>query len=114
MVDFVKYELDDGTDVYFEAAEASLVSLRGGGEPDVVAAGRLGDRLGQVAGAAEEVAKSLRSRLTPDEIRLEFGVKIAGEVNWWFFAKSQGESTLNVTLTWQNSNTAPAEGTAES
>jgi hypothetical protein len=101
MPDLVKYALNDGTEVYFEAAEGSLVSLRGGGQPDVVDGGRLGDRLDQVAGAAQEVAQSLRSRLTPDEIKLEFGVKVAGEVNWWFFAKTQGESTLNVTLTWQ-------------
>lgn len=99
MPNFVRYVLDDGAEVYFEAAEGSLVSLRG--EPEVVDGGRLGDRLGQVAGAAQEVAQSLRSRLSPDEIKLEFGVKVAGEVNWWFFAKSQGESTLNVTLTWQ-------------
>jgi hypothetical protein len=28
MADFVKYELDDGSEVFFESAEASLVSLR--------------------------------------------------------------------------------------
>ena len=30
MADFVKYQLEDGSEVFFESAEASLVSLRGG------------------------------------------------------------------------------------
>lgn len=25
---------------------------------------------------------------------------MSGEVNWWFFAKSHGEGTIKVTLTW--------------
>ena len=41
-----------------------------------------------VAEAAEEVPGSLRSRLGPDEVSLEFGLKVHAEVNWWFFAKS--------------------------
>jgi hypothetical protein len=30
MADLVRYELEDGSTVYFESAEGSLVSLRGG------------------------------------------------------------------------------------
>ncbi len=41
-----------------------------------------------VAEAAEEVPGSLRSRLDPDQVSLEFGLKVSTEVNWWFFAKS--------------------------
>ena len=48
MADFVKYELEDGSEVFFESAEASLVSLRGG-SADVVDAGKLGDRLSHIA-----------------------------------------------------------------
>ena len=53
-----------------------------------------------MAEAAEQVADSLRSRLAPDEVNLEFGLKVSGEVNWWFFAKSPGEGTIKVTLKW--------------
>jgi hypothetical protein len=35
-----------------------------------------------------QVSKGLRERLTPEEIELEFGVKVSGEVGWWFFAKA--------------------------
>jgi Trypsin-co-occurring domain 1 len=100
MADFVRYELADGSEVFFESAEGSLVSLRGG-SPDVVDAGRLGDRLRHIAAAADEVSKGLRERLAPEEIELEFGVKVSGEVNWWFFAKANGEASMNVKLTWR-------------
>jgi hypothetical protein len=104
MADFVKYELEDGSEVFFESAEASLVSLRGG-DAEVVDAGKLGDRLSHIAAAADQVSKGLRERLAPEEIELEFGVKISGEVGWWFFAKASGEASINVTLTWKK----PAE-----
>jgi NTP-dependent ternary system trypsin peptidase co-occuring protein len=104
MADFVKYELDDGSEVYFESAEASLVSLRGG-DAEVADAGKLGDRLSHIAAAAEQVSKELREQLAPEEIALEFGVKMSGEVGWWFFAKASGEASINVTLTWKK----PAE-----
>lgn len=103
VADFVKYQLADGSEVFFETAEASLVSQRGG-TADVVDAGKLGDRLGHIAAAADEVSKGLRERLAPEEIELEFGVKISGEVGWWFFAKASGEASINVTLRWRNPN----------
>jgi hypothetical protein len=100
MADFVRYELEDGSEVFFESSEGSLVSLRGG-EPDIEDAGKLGDRLGQIAGAAEEVSRGLRQRLGPDEIELSFGVRVSGEVNWWFFAKTKGEASIDVKLSWK-------------
>ncbi len=100
MADFVRYELEDGSEVFFETAEASLVSMRGG-SADVVDAGKLGDRLRHIADAADEVSKGLRERLAPEEIHLEFGVKVSAEVNWWFFARSNGEASINVRLTWR-------------
>jgi hypothetical protein len=105
MAEFVRYTLDDGSQVVFETAESDLVALHGG-QPDVVDRGKLQARLGAVAGAAEEVAGSLRSRLQPEEISLEFGLKVSGEVNWWFFAKNQAEGTIKVTLKWNTGSKA--------
>jgi Trypsin-co-occurring domain 1 len=99
MVDFVRYTLDDGSEVFFESAESSLVELRGG-EPEVTDGGRRRTRLEAVSAAAAQVAGALRSRLAPDEVELTFGLKVAGEVNWWFFAKNQAEGTIAVTLRW--------------
>jgi len=105
MAEFVRFTLDDGSQVLFESAESDLVALHGG-PPDVFDGGKLTARLQAVAEAAEEVAGSLRSRLVPDEVSLEFGLKVASGVNW-FFAKAQGEGTIKVTLKWAG-NPAPA------
>ena len=112
MAEFVKFVLDDGSEVFFESAEGDLVALHGG-EADVSDGGRLSARLGPVAEAASEVAESLRSRLTPDEVALEFGLKVSGEVNWWFFAKSQAEGTIKVTLNWRRRDEGPPSGSAD-
>lgn len=99
LADLVEYQLDDGSTVLFESAEASLVSLHGG-EPDVKDGGRLADRLSAIAKTAGQVAAAMRQNVGPDELALELGVKVAGEVNAWFFAKQQAEATIKVTLTW--------------
>ena len=112
MAEFVRYTLDDGSQVVFETAESDLVALHGG-QPDVVDRGKLQARLGAGAGAAEEVAGSLRSRLQPEEISLEFGLKVSGEVNWWFFAKNQAEGTIKVTLKWNTESKAQPQPQAQ-
>ncbi len=99
MAEFVRFTLKDGSQVLFESAESDLVALRGGGVPEVCDGGKLTARLQGVAEAAEEIAASLRSRLVPDEVSLEFGLKVSGGVNW-FFTKAEGEGTIKVTLTW--------------
>ena len=104
VAEFVRFTLDDGSQVLFESAESDLVALHGGA-PDVLDGGKLTARLQGVADAAEEVAGSLRARLVPDEVSLEFGLKVSGGVNW-FFAKAQGEGTIKVTLKWAG-NAAP-------
>ena len=105
MPEFVRFALDDGSEVLFESAESDLVALHGG-PPDVCDGGKLTARLQAVAEAAEEVAGSLRARLAPDEVSLEFGLQVSGGVNW-FFAKAQGEGTIKVTVKWAG-NPAPA------
>jgi hypothetical protein len=62
--------LEDGSEVVFESAESDLVQLHGGGDPDVVDGVALQARLAGVA-SPEQLAGSLRSRLTPEEIALE-------------------------------------------
>jgi hypothetical protein len=113
MAEFVRFTLDDGTEVLFESAESDLVQTHGG-EPEVADGGGLRARLEGVAAAAEQVAASLRARLAPDEVALEFGVKVSGEVNWWFFAKNHAEGTIKVTVRWRPSSApAPTETVTE-
>jgi Trypsin-co-occurring domain 1 len=112
MAEFVRFTLDDGSEVLFESAESDLVALHGG-LPEVRDGGRLTARLQGVAEAAEEVAGSLRARLVPDEVSLEFGLQVSGGVNW-FFAKAQGEGTIKVTVKWAgNSVLATPPGTGQ-
>jgi hypothetical protein len=112
MAEFVRFMLDDGSEVLFESAESDLVALHGGAL-EVRDGGKLTARLQGVAEAAEEVAGSLRARLVPDEVSLEFGLKVSSGVNW-FFAKVQGEGTINVTLKWAgNSASATPPGTGQ-
>ena len=112
MAEFVRFTLDDGSEVLFESAESDLVALHGG-PPEVCDGGKLTARLQEVAEAAEEVAGSLRSRLVPDEVSLEFGLQVSGGVNW-FFAKAQSEGTIKVTVKWAgNPASAASPGTAQ-
>jgi hypothetical protein len=104
MADLVEYELDDGSKVLFEADEADLVSLHGG-DPEVKEGGPLAGRLSSIAKTAGQVAASMREHVAPDELELELGVKVAGEVNAWFFARHQAEATIKITLNWKK----PAE-----
>ena len=111
MAEFVRFTLDNGSQVLFESAESDLVALHGGA-PEVLDGGKLTARLQGVAEAAEEIAGSLRARLVPDEVGLEFGLKISGGVNW-FFAKAQGEGTIKVTVKWAGTSasaTPPGTG----
>jgi hypothetical protein len=108
VAEFVRFTLDSGSEVLFESAESDLVALHGG-QPDVLDGGKLTARLQGVAEAAEEVAGSLRARLVPDEVSLEFGLKVSSGVSW-FFAKAQGEGTIKVTLKWAGTS-ATASGT---
>lgn len=114
MAEFVRFTLDDGSEVLFESAESDLVALHGGA-PEVCDGGKLTARLQGVAEAAEEVAGSLRARLVLvlDEVSLEFGLKVSGGVNW-FFTKAQGEGTIKVTLKWAgNPEPATPPGTGQ-
>ena len=112
VAEFVRFTLDDGSQVLFESAESDLVALHGG-PPDVRDGGKLTSRLQGVAEAAEEVAGSLRARLVPDEVSLEFGLQVSGGMNW-FFAKAQTQGTIKVTLKWTgNSASATPPGTGQ-
>jgi hypothetical protein len=109
MAEFVRFTLDDGSVVVFESAESALV-VQHGGEPEVRDGGKLTQRLQGVAEAAAQVAGKLRSQVMPDEVALEFGLKVSGEMNWWFFAKAATEGTIKVTLTWSKSTEEPSSG----
>src|SRR5262249_13251690 len=85
-------------------------ALRGVGESVELAAddgrvARAGQSLAEafqrVGPAIEVVLEKLRTATrSPDEIELEFGLKLGGETGL-IFAKGSAETTFNVRLTWQ-------------
>jgi NTP-dependent ternary system trypsin peptidase co-occuring protein len=112
---FVAFTLKDGeTQMMFEAAESDQAALPGepGEKEPVSPGGRLTERLQVAAEAAREVAESLRSQLAPDEVNLEFGLQISGEVSW-FFAKAQSQSTIKVSLKWVRDGTTDASSASD-
>jgi hypothetical protein len=67
-----------------------------------------------IAKTAGQVAAAMREHIGPDELELELGVKVAGEVNAWFFAKHQAEATIKITLTWKTQSTPDATASVSS
>jgi len=99
MAEFLSIALDDGTILLFQNPNEDLVAPRGGQatvEPVDHAVGRLED----LAHGASILCDSLRNRLGPDEICLELGAGLSGEVGW-FFAKSSVDATIKISLTWK-------------
>jgi hypothetical protein len=99
MNDFIELTLEDGTQVLFQTAESNLVQNHGG-EVVVEKATAAMSRIQAIAQATESVCKSFREKLAPDELMMEIGIGLSGEVGW-FFAKSEVEATLKVTVTWK-------------
>ena len=112
MADYVGFGLSDGSIVYFESVGNSLVAPRSG-TPNVSEAGKLSIQLKDIAKAAAEISNGLRENLRPDAVEIEFSIKIAAEVGWWFIAKTHGEGAINVRLSWAADASKPDAGMAD-
>lgn len=102
----VEYELEGGgsilveVDVEDDLADDELVPAASPGE----LAAKAGQSLEQALSSVRRVAASIIGQLEdlprkPDEVTVEFGVKLAGGANV-VFASGSAEANLNVTLTW--------------
>lgn len=99
MAEFLSVALEDGSTVLFQSPGEDLVGRRGGSsEIKEVDPGLA--RLETLAHAASSLCGSLRDQVTPDEICLELGAGLSGEVGW-FFAKSSLDASIKITLTWK-------------
>ncbi|MCP3964598.1 MAG: hypothetical protein GY719_42760 [bacterium] len=103
----VEFELDDGTPVYVEINEESPREIekvggrRGKDTDDPPKGGSFEGAIGRIKPAAEAVLNAFREFNTPDEIALEFGMKIAGKTNAFVFS-ADTEATFKVALKWAN------------
>ena len=97
----------DGRSVaLFQSAESDLVASYTGRADIGTVADTAAGRLEAIADAAEEVYRSLRSKLHPDVVEMEIAVGLSGEVGW-FVAKSSATGSLKLTLTWDGGSGSP-------
>jgi Trypsin-co-occurring domain 1 len=101
VTDFVEVTLDDGTKVLFQTLESELVKSHSGGPEIEKSTAAAMDRIGAIALATESVHKSFREKLKPDQLTVEIGIGLSGEVGW-FFAKSEIEASIKVTINWKS------------
>jgi hypothetical protein len=100
MTEVVRFELDDESGILVEVDDDAPGLARVSRSQDgVLAAGkRLTDALDGVREAAEASMRVL-SRLSPETLELEFGVKLSGEAGA-LIAKTAAEGHFKVKLTW--------------
>lgn len=101
MTDFIELQLESGVEVIFESAEGSLVRQHGG-EPVVERYEGAMRALNLMAETIAATAQSFREKIAPDEIELQVGIGLSGEVGW-FFAKSALEASITMKATWKKS-----------
>lgn len=106
MKDLIMFEMD-GQPVYVEAelseSEKSMQRVtRSGKREPVQAESRFVDALASVKPAAQHVLDTFREMNTPDEIALEFGLKLTAKAGAVFVASAGSEATFKVSLKWTN------------
>lgn len=100
----IRIKLDDGTDAVFETAMHSdgseeLVDRGDGDIPE--AAERLDSLAKRIQPVAQTLFSALKELNTPDEINLEFGVKLGGSAGI-VFASAETECNFKIGLKWTN------------
>lgn len=100
MSELIRFETTTGHIVVETTDEEGVRRVSRKGMTDV--ARRFGDALADVEGAAADAIESFRSgRLKPDQIEIEFGVKLNAETGA-LIAKASTEGQLTIKLTWSS------------
>ena len=105
MKKIIPFDLD-GSPVYIEVDDTNenntgMERVSSGEEKDDKIVNRFTDAIDKVKPAAEAVLKSFKEMNTPDEIGLEFGIKLNAKFGA-VFASVDSEATFKVTLKWDN------------
>lgn len=102
----VRFKLDDDTEVVFETdlaaddGQEELVSTKGGDEIPL-AKDRLDVLVGKIQPVANTLFGALKELNTPQEINLEFGIKLGGKTGI-VFASAETECNFKIGLKWTN------------
>jgi hypothetical protein len=100
MADVVRYQVGDGSSVLVEVDEDTYgVENVARGSDGVLNAGeRLESALASVRAAAQATLDTL-TKLSPETVEVEFGIKLAGQAGA-LIAKTSAEGHFTVKLTW--------------
>ena len=100
MAEIVRFDVGEDSCVLVETADDTfgMEQVARGEDGVVQASRRLEDALTSVRDAARASLEVLR-HLSPDEIEVEFGIKLAAEAGA-FIAKTSGEGHFTVKMTW--------------
>ena len=100
----ISYVLDDGSEILVEVAVpggTGMVPATRGGEEVVKTERSFSKALDSLRPAAQTVLAKLRALSDPpDEIKVEFGIKLGGKAGA-ILASSSVEANYKVTLTWK-------------
>lgn len=100
----IRIKLQDGSEAVFETdlAETKSEKLLSGGEDNIYEADETFDKLvARIRPVAETLLNSLKDFNTPQEINLEFGIKLSGKAGI-VFASAASECNFKVGLKWTN------------
>ncbi len=103
----IRYRLNDDTEVVFETDRNADggEELMGRGEQEIPQAEqRFGVVVQQIRPVAETVLGALEGFNKPQEINLEFGVKLCGKAGI-VFASAESECNFKIGLKWTNPQT---------
>jgi hypothetical protein len=106
----VEFPLESGETVVVEVEDGEVGLQRAGrGEIAERASETFEGALEKIKPAAGVIIAKLRSLAdTPDEVNVEFGIKLSGKLGVAFVASADAEANYKVTLKWSNTAPAPA------
>jgi hypothetical protein len=99
----VRFEVSPGRNVLVETEVADEGLVPAARDDGIVqAASRFSENLESIRDAVAKAMESLADRLSPDEIRVSFGIRMTAEAGA-VIAKTSLEGTLSMQLTWHRS-----------
>ncbi|NLG95860.1 MAG: hypothetical protein GX491_00715 [Chloroflexi bacterium] len=118
MASYVKFQLDDGTEIFFETTEtprgsSSLIPSASSKET-AHEGGSFQESIESLRKMASVMVRELRDRFEkePDEMQFNFGLKASGELGSLIVSRGGQDANFNVMLRWR-SDKADQQNAAE-
>lgn len=95
---------DEGNPRYAVEVVSDVSPLRGISDTAATTARGVADVGDVIAASSKEILEAMKAglgELVPDEVELEFGVSLRGELGLPIIAKASGEATFTVRVCWK-------------